>query len=141
MAADSSIENEMGARAKGFATTAAYDSAIARTFEMYPILQRTARSSTFRSSVTHLLSFPESLRLSYRKSTIFVTEKSAPESGAVLRWRRYRHCEWQQLQGKELSFNNIVDMQAAWDLAPNSTSPSAGLSNTPTRAEARWART
>src|SRR5271168_5115574 len=28
-----------------------------------------------------------------------------------------------QLQGKELSFNNIVDLQAAWDLAQEFTEP------------------
>jgi phosphoribosylaminoimidazolecarboxamide formyltransferase / IMP cyclohydrolase len=46
-----------------------------------------------------------------------------------------------QLQGKELSYNNIVDLQAAWDLAQEFDEPvSAPSSSTPTPAAPRPAR-
>ena len=49
-----------------------------------------------------------------------------------------------QLQGKELSYNNIVDLQAAWDLAQEFNEPGsipcAPSSSTPTPAAPRPAR-
>ena len=48
-----------------------------------------------------------------------------------------------QIQGKELSYNNIVDLQAAWDLAQEfdpDALPSAPSSSTPTRQAPQPAR-
>ena len=49
-----------------------------------------------------------------------------------------------QLQGKELSYNNIVDLQAAWDLAQEFDDPYAPLSSTPILRERqplkRWSK-
>jgi len=50
----------------------------------------------------------------------------------------------QQLQGKELSYNNLVDLDAAWQLALEFADPPWPSSNTPIRAAApsrrRWWR-
>ena len=49
-----------------------------------------------------------------------------------------------QIQGKELSYNNIVDLQAAWDLAQEfdltNDEPSAPSSSTPIPPAPRQAR-
>lgn len=34
---------------------------------------------------------------------------------------------WQQLQGKELSFNNLVDLEAAWQIAKSFTEPTVAI--------------
>jgi phosphoribosylaminoimidazolecarboxamide formyltransferase/IMP cyclohydrolase len=93
---------------KAFATTAAYDSAIAST------LERVERDFQLSSPA----GFPSTLRLSFRKkmdlrygenphqkAAMYADDSGAGVAHAV------------QVQGKELSYNNIVDLQAAWDLA------------------------
>jgi len=98
---------------KAFATTAAYDSAIASTLERV--------DGNFRLSPAagspHVV-FPPVLRLAFRKkmdlrygenphqkAAMYADDSGAGVAHAV------------QVQGKELSYNNIVDLQAAWDLA------------------------
>ena len=102
---------------KAFATTAAYDSAIASTLERI--------DGDFQLTSAHDSShgvagaaFPSTLRLSFRKkmdlrygenphqkAAMYADDSGAGVAHAV------------QVQGKELSYNNIVDLQAAWDLA------------------------
>src|SRR6202522_1532446 len=94
---------------KAFATTAAYDSAIAATLERIP--------ADFRLQTAND-SFPQTLRLSFQK-TLDLRYGENPHQKAAM----YSDgsgvgvANARQLQGKELSYNNIVDLQAAWDLA------------------------
>ncbi len=108
---------------KAFATTAAYDSAIASTLERVNGDFQLAASggSDSGGSGSHeasAASFPSNLRLSFRKkmdlrygenphqkAAMYADDSGAGVAHAV------------QVQGKELSYNNIVDLQAAWDLA------------------------
>ncbi len=100
-----SISRETRARLarKAFATTAAYDGAISTT------LQRWADGGAL----------PERLHLNYRKrldlrygenphqrAALYVDPAAGGRGLAAAR----------QLQGKELSFNNLVDLEAAWRL-------------------------
>jgi phosphoribosylaminoimidazolecarboxamide formyltransferase/IMP cyclohydrolase len=94
---------------KAFATTAAYDSAIAATLERIP--------ADFRLPTAND-SFPQTLRLSFQK-TLDLRYGENPHQKAAM----YSDgsgvgvANGRQIQGKELSYNNIVDLQAAWDLA------------------------
>ena len=104
---------------KAFATTAAYDSAIASTLErvgadflLHPLESKPAQE------------FPQNLRLSFQKVMDLRYGENphqkaamyADGSGAGVASAR-------QVQGKELSYNNIVDLQAAWDLAQEFDEP------------------
>jgi len=101
---------------KAFATTAAYDSAIASTLERIP-----AESFQFKPEIA---TFPSTLRFTFhkkfdlrygenphQKAAMYSDGSNAGVANAI------------QLQGKELSYNNIVDLQAAWDLAQEFDEP------------------
>jgi phosphoribosylaminoimidazolecarboxamide formyltransferase/IMP cyclohydrolase len=100
---------------KAFATTAAYDSAIASTLERIP--------ADFHLPPTDN-TFPQTLRLSFQK-TLDLRYGENPHQKAAM----YSDgsgvgvANARQIQGKELSYNNIVDLQAAWDLAQEFDEP------------------
>jgi phosphoribosylaminoimidazolecarboxamide formyltransferase / IMP cyclohydrolase len=101
---------------KAFATTAAYDSAIASTLE---------RISPDSSELqTQSSAFPPTLRFTFQK-TLDLRYGENPHQKAAM----YSDASGvgvanaRQLQGKELSYNNIVDLQAAWDLAQEFEEP------------------
>ncbi len=104
---------------KAFATTAAYDSAIASTLERIS-------SGTFQLP-SDAEAFPQTLRLSFQK-TLDLRYGENPHQKAAM----YSDgsgagvANGRQLQGKELSYNNIVDLQAAWDLAQEFRGPEDG---------------
>ena len=96
---------------KAFATTAAYDSAIAST------LERIACQDA-RFELAPPAAFPENLRLSYRKVMDLRYGENPHQKAAMYSDGSSRGvANGKQLQGKELSYNNIVDLQAAWELA------------------------
>jgi len=107
-----SISPETRARLarKAFATTAAYDGAISTT------LQRWANGGAL----------PERLHLNYRK-TMDLRYGENPHQRAAL----YVDpavggrglASARQLQGKELSFNNLVDLEASWRLVKEFDEP------------------
>jgi phosphoribosylaminoimidazolecarboxamide formyltransferase / IMP cyclohydrolase len=118
---------------KAFATTAAYDSAIATTLEgisyegdSAPALSGESRSAGQPAATVPTASqtFPPVLRLSFRK-TLDLRYGENPHQKAAM----YSDgsgagvANARQLQGKELSYNNIVDLQAAWDLAQEFEEP------------------
>jgi len=106
-----SVSRETRARLsrKVFATTAAYDSAISST------LQKLEDGE-----------FPAALHLNYRK-VMDLRYGENPHQKAAL----YRNpaaggkglAAAPQLQGKELSYNNLVDLEAAWRLAQEFEQP------------------
>ena len=99
---------------KAFAMTAAYDSAIASTLERV--------GSDFMVHAAE--GFPQNLRLSFQKK-IDLRYGENPHQRAAM----YADgsgtgvANARQVQGKELSYNNIVDLQAAWDLAQEFDEP------------------
>jgi phosphoribosylaminoimidazolecarboxamide formyltransferase/IMP cyclohydrolase len=103
---------------RAFATTAAYDSAIASTLEAIapPVGGMLAPSDTD--------GFPETLRLSFRKAFDLRYGENPHQKAALYGDGSGKGvANGKQLQGKELSYNNIVDLQAAWDLAQEFEEP------------------
>lgn len=96
---------------KAFATTAAYDSAIAST------LERVNLNGRF-SLAAEAAGFPQTLRLSFHKVTDLRYGENPHQKAAMYSdGSGTGVANGRQLQGKELSYNNIVDLQAAWELA------------------------
>ncbi len=94
---------------KAFATTAAYDSAISST------LQKMANGE-----------FPETLHLNYRKVMDLRYGENPHQKAALYRSSTAAGrglAAAPQLQGKELSYNNIVDLEAAWRLVEEFEEP------------------
>jgi phosphoribosylaminoimidazolecarboxamide formyltransferase / IMP cyclohydrolase len=128
-----SLETKWRLAQKAFATTAAYDSAIASTLEKIPDINnfQPPANAELRSAgqpgaavPTSSGAFPEILRLSFQK-TLDLRYGENPHQKAAM----YSDgsgvgvANARQLQGKELSYNNIVDLQAAWDLAQEFDEP------------------
>ncbi|MBZ5524900.1 MAG: bifunctional phosphoribosylaminoimidazolecarboxamide formyltransferase/IMP cyclohydrolase [Acidobacteriia bacterium] len=100
---------------KAFATTAAYDSAIAST-----LAGITLDGQAFQ--MPQQGSYPPALLLPLRKVMDLRYGENPHQSAAMYSDGSdagVANCR--QLQGKELSYNNIVDLQAAWDLAQEFT--------------------
>src|SRR4051812_35053490 len=99
---------------KAFATTAAYDSAIAST------LERISPKEDAQSQA----GFPQNLRLSFNKIMDLRYGENPHQKAAMYSdGSGVGVANGRQLQGKELSYNNIVDLQAAWDLAQEFSDP------------------
>ena len=111
-----SAETKWRLAQQAFATTAAYDSAIASTLERI-----TADSFQLQPESA---SFPAILRLNLRK-TLDLRYGENPHQKAAMYSDGSGEgvANGRQLQGKELSYNNIVDLQAAWDLAQEFEEP------------------
>src|SRR5437868_13358525 len=101
---------------KAFATTAAYDSAIAST------LERVSANGNFELHTPE--GFPDNLRLSFTKvADLRYGENPQQKAAMYSDGSGTGVANARQLQGKELSYNNIVDLQAAWDLAQEFDEP------------------
>ena len=121
-----SLETRWRLAKKAFATTAAYDSAIASTwervrqdgaaFELPPPGSAGVPPATTPFPTTLRLSLRKVLDLRYGENPHQKAAMYADGAGAGV-------ANGRQLQGKELSYNNIVDLQAAWDLAQEFTEP------------------
>jgi phosphoribosylaminoimidazolecarboxamide formyltransferase/IMP cyclohydrolase len=107
-----SLETKWNLARKAFAVTAAYDSAIASTLERTTLAGPSPEES-----------FPPTLRLSFAKmQDLRYGENPHQKAAMYSNGSSAGVANARQLQGKELSFNNIVDLQAAWDLAQEFTS-------------------
>jgi phosphoribosylaminoimidazolecarboxamide formyltransferase / IMP cyclohydrolase len=106
---------------QAFALTAAYDSAIANTLDQIP--QAPAPESptapgtaTFPSTLRINMRQAQSLRYGenpHQKAALYADGSGLGVAGAT------------QLQGKELSYNNLVDLDACWELVQEFTEPAA----------------
>jgi phosphoribosylaminoimidazolecarboxamide formyltransferase / IMP cyclohydrolase len=103
---------------KAFATTAAYDSAIASTLERVGANFEMAPAVGFPANLR--LSFRKQMDLRYGENPHQKAAMYADDSGTGV-------AHGVQVRGKELSFNNIVDLQAAWDLAQEFEEPFCGI--------------
>ena len=104
---------------QAFATTAAYDTAIANTLEK--IAEAPAAASP---AVSDAAAFPSALRIHmprtqslrygenpHQRAALYADGSGLGVAGAT------------QLQGKELSYNNLVDLDACWELAREFAEP------------------
>ncbi len=127
-----SLETKWRLAQKAFAVTAAYDSAIASTLERIPDVNnfqppaaelRSARQPG-AAVPTRVESFPQTLRLSFQKILDLRYGENPHQKAAMYSdGSGVGVATARQLQGKELSYNNIVDLQAAWDLAQEFNEP------------------
>jgi phosphoribosylaminoimidazolecarboxamide formyltransferase/IMP cyclohydrolase len=109
-----SLDTKWQLARKAFALTAAYDSAIAST------LERTSLTAAPEQNE----SFPQTLRFSFHKTQDLRYGENPHQKAAMYSdGSGAGVANARQLQGKELSFNNIVDLQAAWDLAQEFDEP------------------
>ncbi len=102
-----------------FATTAAYDSAIANTLDQVatappPPEAVAPDSSAFPSTLRINMPLAQSLRYGenpHQRAALYSDGSGLGIAGAT------------QLQGKELSFNNLVDLDACWELVQEFDDP------------------
>jgi phosphoribosylaminoimidazolecarboxamide formyltransferase/IMP cyclohydrolase len=98
---------------QAFATTAAYDTAIANTLDkisLAPAPESPAAPDTASLPSTLRINFPLAQSLRYGENPHQRAALYSDGSGLGIAGAR-------QLQGKELSFNNLVDLDACWELA------------------------
>jgi phosphoribosylaminoimidazolecarboxamide formyltransferase/IMP cyclohydrolase len=93
-----------------FATTAAYDSAIASTLE--------AHFASAECAIDSKPDMPETLRVVAKRSATLRYGENPHQGAAVyVDGSGTGIAGAEQLQGKELSYNNLVDLDACWALA------------------------
>lgn len=124
-AGDTSLETRWRLAQKAFVRTAAYDAAIASTLAARAVGQASARRAdpAAPAALPALIAFGgEKLRdLRYGEN---------PHQHAALYADRSVEgglAQAEPLQGKELSFNNLVDLEAAWDLAREFDLPAVAI--------------
>jgi len=106
---------------QAFSTTAAYDTAIANTLDSIheaPAPQAPAEPDATSLPTTLRINLPLAQSLRYgenphQRAALYSDGTGQGIAGAT------------QLQGKELSFNNIVDLDACWELAKEFDEPAA----------------
>jgi len=98
---------------QAYATTAAYDTAIANTLDRMPDAPQAGdpirqKAEEFPAALRINLNLAQSLRYGenpHQRAALYSDGSGLGVAGA------------RQLQGKELSFNNLVDLEACWELA------------------------
>jgi phosphoribosylaminoimidazolecarboxamide formyltransferase / IMP cyclohydrolase len=111
---------------QAFALTAAYDTAIANALEKIESAEQPDVAIRFADPAQ--AEFPKTLRISYplamplrygenphQRAALYSDGSGKGIAGAT------------QLQGKELSFNNLVDLDACWDLAQEFDGPGVAI--------------
>jgi phosphoribosylaminoimidazolecarboxamide formyltransferase/IMP cyclohydrolase len=104
---------------QAFATTAAYDTAIANTLD-----QIGAAPSPSECAAPDTNSFPATLRVNMPLAQSLRYGENPHQRAALYRdGSGLGIAGATQLQGKELSFNNLVDLDACWELAQEFDEP------------------
>jgi phosphoribosylaminoimidazolecarboxamide formyltransferase / IMP cyclohydrolase len=111
---------------QAFATTAAYDTAIANALEKVTSAEEPETPVKFADAAT--VEFPKTLRIAYplamslrygenphQRAALYSDGSGTGIAGVT------------QLQGKELSFNNLVDLDACWELAQEFDAPGVAI--------------
>ena len=111
---------------QAFATTAAYDTAIANALEKVTSAEEPETPVKFADAAT--AEFPKTLRIAYplamslrygenphQRAALYSDGSGTGIAGVT------------QLQGKELSFNNLVDLDACWELAQEFDAPGVAI--------------
>jgi phosphoribosylaminoimidazolecarboxamide formyltransferase/IMP cyclohydrolase len=103
---------------KAFALTSAYDSAIASALE--------GIEADF--AIRPRNEFPKTLRLTFQKvADLRYGENPHQKAALYSDGSTSGVANGTQIQGKELSYNNIVDLQAAWELAQEFDEPMCAI--------------
>ncbi len=120
-----SLETRWRLARQAFTLTAAYDSAIAMTFNKIAAERQHDPELAPAGRGAH---FPPTLLLAYSK-TADLRYGENPHQGAALYGDGTGTgvAGAQQLQGKELSYNNLVDLDAAWELVQEFEQPAVAI--------------
>ena len=113
-----SIDTLWGLAQKAFASTAAYDRAISNKLQ-----QISVKAGAFE---THEDVLPATLDI-YAPRATSLRYGENPHQSAALYARGPGVASARQLQGKELSYNNLVDLDAAWQLILEFDKPAAAI--------------
>jgi phosphoribosylaminoimidazolecarboxamide formyltransferase / IMP cyclohydrolase len=106
---------------QAFATTGSYDTAIANALER---LEPSHPGLPLRTTDE----FPQMLRIAYPLAQSLRYGENPHQRAALYRDNSGAGiAAAQQLQGKELSYNNLVDLDACWDLAQEFEEPSCAI--------------
>jgi phosphoribosylaminoimidazolecarboxamide formyltransferase / IMP cyclohydrolase len=98
---------------QAFATTAAYDTSIANTLDQLPEAPAPDQPATFDREA-----FPTTLRINLPRAQPLRYGENPHQRAALYSDGTGRGIAGAtQLQGKELSYNNLVDLDACWELA------------------------
>lgn len=108
---------------KAFARTAAYDATIAST------LERVTGEPGHLELPASAEPFPQHLRLQYEKKQDLRYGENPHQKAAVYSDPNFSGgiAHGEVLQGKELSFNNLVDLEACWDLVQEFEHPAVAI--------------
>lgn len=101
---------------EAFSHTAAYDQAVAA---------RLAQMDSAGSAVNE--STPPVLRLNAKRTTSLRYGENPHQSAALYSLNHGGIADAEQLHGKELSYNNLVDLDAAWQLVQEFEAPAAAI--------------
>lgn len=111
---------------KAFGVTAAYDLAIANALEALPGLS--SHDAPLAVPKHEDQPFPPTLRLAYRRAMPLRYGENPHQNAAVYTdGSGTGIAALRQLQGKELSYNNLVDLDACWDLALEFSDPAVAI--------------
>ena len=110
---------------KAFATTAAYDGTISTTLQKWA-----ASAGETTADPAPILSLPHRLHLNFHKVADLRYGENPHQQAALYDdpaadGRGLAHAR--QLQGKELSYNNLVDLEAAWRLVTEFSEPTTAI--------------
>ena len=102
-----------------FATTAAYDAAIASTLETIAPTEYPHTPAVFETA-----GLPQTLRIIQPQSAILRYGENPHQQAALyVDGTQTGVAAAKQLQGKELSYNNLVDLDACWELVSEFAEP------------------
>ncbi len=111
---------------QAFAVTAAYDWAIAQTLEK--IVSPPNHSILVEFAPESSAPFPQTLRIAYPKIVDLRYGENPHQKAALYGDGTGKGIAGaRQLQGKELSYNNLVDLDACWDLVREFTEPAVAI--------------
>jgi len=118
-----SLATRLALAQKAFASTAQYDGCIAATLGQVEVNEKGLARR-------HEVEPPPYLVLSYEKALLLRYGENPHQRAVLYRTAgvpAYGVAGARQLQGKELSYNNLTDLQAAWDLVNEFDEPAAAI--------------
>jgi phosphoribosylaminoimidazolecarboxamide formyltransferase/IMP cyclohydrolase len=103
---------------EAFARTAAYDAAVTAKLSQIDAEGRSALESE---------TMPETLRIEAKRSQVLRYGENPHQQAALYSFGTGGIASGKQLHGKELSYNNLVDLDAAWQLILEFSRPAAAI--------------
>jgi phosphoribosylaminoimidazolecarboxamide formyltransferase/IMP cyclohydrolase len=112
-----------GLMQKAFATTAAYDRAISNRLAHVTV----AQDGAVKDGVADAEALPAVLDIRAPRELSLRYGENPHQAAALYSNRRGGIAAAEQLQGKELSYNNLVDLDAAWQLIQEFDEPASAI--------------